>query len=33
MGEIGDTNEVCRNSLQSVVKPYRDLLESGLAQA
>lgn len=33
MGEIGDTSETCRNSLQSAVKRYRDLLQSGLEQA
>lgn len=33
MGEIGDTSEVCRISLQAAVKRYRNLLESGLAQA
>ena len=33
MGEIGDTSETCRNSLQSAVKKYRDLLQSGLEQA
>jgi TetR/AcrR family transcriptional regulator, transcriptional repressor for nem operon len=33
MGEIGDTSEICRKSLQSAVKRYRDLLQSGLEQA
>jgi TetR/AcrR family transcriptional repressor of nem operon len=33
MGEIGDTSEICRESLQSAVKRYRDLLQSGLAKA
>ncbi|GKS68911.1 transcriptional regulator, TetR family [Nitrosomonas sp. PY1] len=33
MGEIGSTNDVCQESLQSAVRRYRDLLQSGLAQA
>lgn len=33
MGEIGDTSDVCRKSLQSAVNRYRDLLKSGLAKA
>lgn len=33
MGEIGDTSEICRKSLQSTVGRYRDLLQSGLAKA
>lgn len=33
MGEIGDTSEVCRNSLQSAVKRYRDLMEQALSKA
>ncbi|SDY01629.1 TetR/AcrR family transcriptional regulator [Nitrosomonas sp. Nm58] len=33
MGEIGDTSEICRKSLQSAVGRYRDLLQSGLAKA
>jgi TetR/AcrR family transcriptional repressor of nem operon len=33
MGEIGSTSDVCQASLQFAVKRYRDLLQSGLAQA
>jgi TetR/AcrR family transcriptional repressor of nem operon len=33
MGEIGDTSEICRKSLQSAVRRYQDVLESGLAKA
>jgi len=33
MGEIGDTSEICQQSLQSAVRRYRDLLQSGLAKA
>ena len=33
MGEIGDTSDICRKSLQSAVNRYRDLLKSGLAKA
>ncbi len=33
MGEIGDTSNICQESLQSAVSRYRDLLESGLAKA
>lgn len=33
MGEIGDTSDICRQSLQAAVSCYRDLLQSGLARA
>lgn len=33
MGEIGDTSDVCRKSLQTAVTRYRNLLQSGLAKA
>ena len=33
MGEIGDTSEACRTSLQLAVKRYRDLLQLALAKA
>lgn len=33
MGEIGGTSDACQQSLQSAIKRYRDLLQSGLAQA
>jgi TetR/AcrR family transcriptional repressor of nem operon len=33
MGELGDTSELCRESLQTAVRRYRDLLKSGLATA
>jgi TetR/AcrR family transcriptional repressor of nem operon len=33
MGEIGDTSEICRKSLQSAVTRYRNLLQSGFAKA
>ncbi|MCO6429120.1 TetR family transcriptional regulator C-terminal domain-containing protein [Nitrosomonas communis] len=33
MGEIGDSSEICRKSLQFAVGRYRDLLQSGLAKA
>jgi TetR/AcrR family transcriptional repressor of nem operon len=33
MGEMGDTSELCRESLQSAVLRYRDLLKSGLETA
>lgn len=33
MGEIGSTSDVCQQSLQSAIVRYRDLLQSGLAQA
>lgn len=33
MGEIGDTSELCRDSLQLAVSRYRDLLQSGLEKA
>jgi len=32
-GEIGDTSEVCRKALKWAFNRYRDVLESGLAQA
>ncbi|MGH8556962.1 MAG: TetR family transcriptional regulator C-terminal domain-containing protein [Methylococcales bacterium] len=33
MGEIGDTSELCRASLQSAVHRYRNLLQIGLEKA
>lgn len=33
MGEIGSTNLVCQQSLQSAVRRYRELLQSGFAKA
>ena len=33
MGEIGSSSSICQQSLQSAVRRYRDLLQSGLAQA
>ena len=33
MGEIGDTSEICRDSLQSAVKRYRDLYTQALTRA
>jgi len=33
MGEIGDTSALCQQALQATVKRYRNLLQSGLAQA
>lgn len=33
MGEIGDTSDICRESLKQAVKRYRDLLAVGLAKA
>lgn len=33
MGEIGDTSEICRQSLQLAVNRYRDLLAVGLRKA
>jgi TetR/AcrR family transcriptional repressor of nem operon len=33
MGEMGDTSELCQQSLQKAVHRYRDLLKSGLATA
>ncbi|MDE2387790.1 MAG: TetR family transcriptional regulator C-terminal domain-containing protein [Betaproteobacteria bacterium] len=33
MGEIGSTSDVCQQSLQAAIARYRDLLQSGLAQA
>jgi TetR/AcrR family transcriptional repressor of nem operon len=33
MREIGDTSEICRKSLQSAIRRYQDVLESGLAKA
>lgn len=33
MGEIGSTSDICQQSLQSAIARYRDLLQSGLAQA
>ncbi len=33
MGELGDTSEIVRASLQTAVKNYRDLLSYGLARA
>ena len=33
MGEIGDTSALCQQALQAAVKRYRNLLQSGLAQA
>ncbi|SFP90417.1 transcriptional regulator, TetR family [Nitrosomonas cryotolerans] len=33
MGEIGDTSDICKESLQSAIDRYRDLLQSGLAKA
>ncbi len=33
MGELGDTSEICRASLQTAVKRYRDLLRAGIEQA
>ena len=33
MGEIGDTSELCKASLQTAVHRYRDLLQTGLITA
>ena len=33
MGEIGDTSELCKKSLQLAVHRYRDLLQVGLLKA
>ncbi|MCP5291628.1 MAG: TetR family transcriptional regulator C-terminal domain-containing protein [Burkholderiales bacterium] len=33
MGEIGDTSDICQESLQTAVNRYRDLLQSGLKKA
>ncbi|MDD5114767.1 MAG: TetR family transcriptional regulator C-terminal domain-containing protein [Methylobacter sp.] len=33
MGEIGDTSDVCQQSLQTAVDRYRDLLQQGLEKA
>ncbi|MGR8980462.1 MAG: TetR family transcriptional regulator C-terminal domain-containing protein [Gammaproteobacteria bacterium] len=33
MGEVGDTSDLCRKSLQSAVHRYRNLLMSGLQEA
>ncbi len=33
MGEIGDTSNICQESLQSAISRYRDLLQSGIAKA
>jgi len=33
MGEIGDTSDLCRQSLHDALVRYRDLLQSGLEQA
>ena len=33
MGELGDTSELCRESLQNALKRYRDVLQSGLSRA
>ncbi|MGR8998169.1 MAG: TetR family transcriptional regulator C-terminal domain-containing protein [Gammaproteobacteria bacterium] len=33
MGEIGDSSELCQQSLQSAVHRYRDLLQEGLLKA
>lgn len=33
MGEMGDTSELCQQSLQSAVHKYRDLLKTGLVAA
>ena len=33
MGEIGDTSELCKNSLQLAVHRYRNLLQAGLLKA
>jgi TetR/AcrR family transcriptional repressor of nem operon len=33
MGEVGDTSEQCRKSLQAAVRRYRDLLREGLLTA
>lgn len=33
MGEIGDTSELCRDSLRSALHRYRDLLQTGLERA
>ena len=33
MGEIGDTSELCKTSLQTAVHRYRDLLQTGLIKA
>lgn len=33
MGEIGDTSELCKESLQLAVHRYRDLLQAGLLKA
>ena len=33
MGEVGDTSDLCRESLQIALNRYRDVLESGLQKA
>ncbi len=33
MGELGDTSDICRESLQRAVAAYRDLLKTGLTRA
>ncbi|MGZ8191252.1 MAG: TetR family transcriptional regulator C-terminal domain-containing protein [Methylococcaceae bacterium] len=33
MGELGDTSELCRESLKNALKRYRDTLQSGLSKA
>jgi len=33
IGEVGDTSELCQKSLQSAVRRYRDLLQTGLLKA
>jgi TetR/AcrR family transcriptional repressor of nem operon len=33
MGEVGDTSELCRDSLRQAVRRYRDLLAQGLSAA
>ena len=33
MGELGDTSNICQESLQSAINRYRDLLQFGLAKA
>ncbi len=33
MGELGDTSEICRLSLQEAVNRYRDLIKQGLLKA
>ena len=33
MGEVGDTSDVCRESLRIALNRYRDVMESGLYKA